>query len=144
MFKTLCILAILVTLFGIYVLAEPQSLTGLALTERDEKKQIGRLAKLDPPSSSVSGTILDVTGQTVAVQAADNPWTICLVYVNGDLPTGLVPGKTVIMRGEFKKGLFVTDNITITGVTPGTAPNTSPQPLGLIDHMIFFRTYWLL
>ena len=122
MHKALSVLAIVAALFGIYVLAKPQSLTGSALADRDEKKRTERLAKLDLPCSSVSGTVLDVTGQIVAVQEADSPCTISLVYVNGDLPTGLAPGKTVIMSGEFKKGLFITDNITITGVTPGTAP----------------------
>jgi hypothetical protein len=140
---SICILIILAALFGIYVLAKPQGLTGSALTGCDEKKQNERLAKLDPPCSSMSGTVLDVTGQIVAVQGANSPCTISLVYVNGDLPIALAPGKTVMMRGEFKKGLFVTDNITLTGGTPGAAPDTSPQPLGLFDHMIFFISYWL-
>jgi len=144
MLKTLCTLAIVAALFGIYVLAKPQGLTGSALADRDGKKRTERLAKLDLPCSSVSGTVLDVKGQFIVVQGADSPCTISLVYVNGDLPTGLAPGKTVIMSGEFKKGLFVTDNITITGGTPGTAPDTSSQPLGLIDRVIFFITYWLL
>ena len=144
MFKTLCVLPIVAVLFGIYVFAKSQSLMSPALTDCDEKKQIERLAKLDLLCSSVSGTVLDVSGQTIAVQGTDNPWTISLVYVNGDIPTGLAPGKTVIIHGEFKKGLFVTDNITLTGVTPGIAPDTSPQPLGLVDHMIFFIAYRLL
>jgi cytochrome c-type biogenesis protein CcmE len=143
MLKTLCALAIVAALFGIYVLAKPQGLTGSALADRDGKKRTERLAKLDLPCNSVSGTVLDVTGQIVTVQGTDSPCTISLVYVNGDLPIALAPGKTVITCGEFKKGLFVTDNITITGVTPGTAPDTSPQPLGLFDHMIFFISYWL-
>jgi len=144
MLKTLCALTIVAALFGIYVLAKPQGLTGSALADRDGKKRIERLAKLDLPCSSVSGTVLNVTGQFFAVQAAESPCTISLVYANGDLPAELAPGKTVIMSGEFKKGLFVTDNITITGGTPGTATDTSPQPLGLVDRMIFFITYWLL
>jgi cytochrome c-type biogenesis protein CcmE len=144
MFKTLFVLVLMAASFGIYVLAKPQSLTGSALADRNEKKQNGHLAKLDLPCSSVSGTVLDVTGQIVTVQGDDSPCTISLVYVNGDLPTGLAPGKTVIMSGEFKKGLFRTDHITITGVTPWTAMDTSPQSLGLVDHMIFFMAYWLL
>ena len=143
MLKTLCALTIVAALFGIYVLAKPQGLTGSALADRDGKKRIERLAKLDLPCSSVSGTVLNVTGQFFAVQAAESPCTISLVYVNGDLPAGLAPGKTVIINGELKKGLFVTDYITITGSTPGAAPDTSPQPLGLFDYMIFFISYWL-
>ena len=143
MYKALSVLAIATVLFGIHVLVKAQSLKGSALVGRDEKKQNERLAKLDPACRSVSGTVLDVTGQIVAVQGANSPRTISLVYVNGDLPTALAPGKTVIMCGEFKKGLFVTDNITITGGIPGAAPDTSPQPLGLFDHMIFFISYWL-
>ena len=143
MFKTLCVLPIVAALFGIYVLAKPQSLTGSALTDRDEKKQNERLAKLDLPCSSVSGTVLDVTGQLVAVQGA-SPHMISLVYVNVDLPTGLASGKTVNVHGEFKSGFIYTDNITVTGGTPWAVQNTPPQPLGLIDHIIFFIAYRLL
>lgn len=142
--KGLSVLAILAALIGIYLLAKVQSLKGSALTDRVEKKQNERLAKLDLPCGSVSGTVLDVTGQIVVVQGADSPCTISLVYVNGDLPIALAPGKAVMMFGEFKKGLFVTDNITITGGTPGVGPDASPQPLGLVDHVIFFIAYWLL
>jgi cytochrome c-type biogenesis protein CcmE len=144
MFKTLCVLATVAALFGIYALAKPQGLTGSALGKHDQKKRTERIAKLNLPCSSVNGTVLDVTGQIVAVQEADSPCTISLIYVNGDFPTGLSPGKNVIICGEFKKGLFVADNITITGGTPWTALDTSPQPLGLVDHMIFFIAYWLL
>ena len=144
MLKTLCALTIVAALFGIYVLAKVQSLTGSALADRDGKKQNECLAKLDTPCRSVSGTVLNVIGQIVAVQRADSPFTISLVYINGDIPTGLVAGKTVIMNGEFKNGLCVTDNITITEGTPRAVPETSPQPLGLVDRMIFFITYWLL
>lgn len=144
MHKALSVLAIVTVLFGIYVLAKVQSLTGSALADHDEKKQNERLAKLDPPCRSVSGTVLNVTGQFFAVQGAESPCTISLVYVNGDLPTGLAPGRTVIMYGELKEGLFNADNITITGGTPCTAPDTPSQPLGLIDQMIFFMAYRLL
>jgi cytochrome c-type biogenesis protein CcmE len=144
MHKALPLLSIVIVLFSIYVLAEWQNLTGLTLADNDEKRQNGRLATLDPPCRSVSGTVLNVTGQFVTVQGADSPCTISLLYVKGDLPAGLVPGKTVIMRGEFNKGLFNTDNVTITGGTPWTVLETPPQPVGLIDHMIFFIAYWLL
>jgi cytochrome c-type biogenesis protein CcmE len=143
MFSTLCALAIVVVLIGIYALTNVQSLTSSALTDHGEKKQNERLAKLSLPRSQVSGTVLDVAGQTVAVQEAGNPCTISFVYVNGNFPAGLAPGKTVIMNGEFKNGLFDTDNITITESTPGTPPDTSPKPIGLVDRMIFFITYWV-
>jgi hypothetical protein len=144
MFKPLyiCILGILATLLGVYVLVNVHSLEDSALSDRVEKKQDERLAKLSLPCSEVSGTVLDVTEKLVTVQGV-SPCTISLVYVNGDIPTGLTPGKIVIMRGEFKKGLFVTDNITLTGVSLETIPETSPQPLGLVDRMIFFIAYWL-
>jgi cytochrome c-type biogenesis protein CcmE len=146
MFKTLCIciLAILAALFGIYVLAEVPRLTGSALAGHDEEEQTESLAKLDSSCSSVSGTVLNVIGQFVAVQEVDSPYTISFVYVKGNLPIGLAPGKTVIMHGELKEGLFNTDNITITGGTPCTAPDTPSQPLGLIGHVIFFIACWLL
>lgn len=143
MHKALSVLAIVTVLFGIYALTNVQSVTSSALADHDEKKQNECFAKLDPPCLLVSGTVLDVIGQIVAVQRADSPFTINLVYVNGDVPIGLAAGKTVIMSGEFKKGLFITDNITITGVTPGTTPDTSSQHLGLFDRMIFFISYWL-
>ncbi len=142
-FNTLCVLAIVSVLFGIYVVSKQQSLMGSALTDHDEKKQNESLAKLSLPRSQVSGTVLDVTGQIIFVQGDGSPSTISLVYVNGGFPAGLAAGKTVIMSGEFKKGLFITDNITITGVTLGTTPDTSSQHLGLFDRMIFFISYWL-
>lgn len=142
--KPVFVLAIAIFLFGIYVLAKAQSLTGSALADHDEEKQNEHLAKLDPSCSSVSGTVLDVTGQFVAVQESDTPCTISFAYVIENLPTGLAPGRTVIMYGEFKEGLFNVDNITITGGTPCTAPDTPSQPLGLIDHMIYFMAYRLL
>ncbi len=144
MHKALSVLAIVSVLFGIYVLVKGQSLKGSTLTDHNENKQNDRMVKLDPPCSSLSGTVLDVTGQLVAVQGVDSPCTIRLVYVNGDLPTGLVPGKKVIMQGEFKNGLINTGNITIIEGSPWTLPATPPHPLGLIEHMIFFIAYWLL
>ncbi len=96
MLKTLCALTIVTVLFGIYVLAKVQSLTGSALADHDEKKQNERLVKLDPPCRSVSGTVLNVTGQFFAVQAAESPCTISLVYANGDFPQGLRPAKPLL------------------------------------------------
>ena len=141
--RGLYILASMAFLFGIYILFKAQSPTGSVLVEGDENEEHSRLAKLDPPSSSASGTVLGVTGQLVAVQRT-TPRTISLVYVNGDLPIGLAAGKTVNVRGELKNGLIYTDNITITGDILWAAPFTAPQPLGLIDHVIFFIAYMLL
>jgi hypothetical protein len=142
MHKALSVLAIVTVLLGIYVLVEVQSLTGSALAGHDEEKENGNLAKLDPSCSSVSGMVLNVEGQFVPVQEADS--TISFAYVNGNLSTGLAPGKTVIMRGELTEGPFNVDNITITVGTPCTSPDTPSQPLGLIDQMIFFMAYRLL
>ena len=144
MHRALFVPAIVAVLFGIYVLAKWQNLTGLALVAHDEKKQIGPLAELDRPCTSMTATVLNMTGQFIAVQEVDSPCTISLVYVKGNLPTGLTPGKTVIMHGKFNKGFFNTDNVTITGNTPSIALDTPPQPVGMIDHIIFFIAYCLL
>ena len=60
MHKALFIPAIIAVLFSIYVLAKWQNLLGFALVAHDEKKQIGRLAKLDRPRISISATVLNV------------------------------------------------------------------------------------
>ena len=144
MHKALYVPAIIAVLFSIYVLAKWQNLTSLALVAYDEKKQIGRFTKLDRPYTSMSATVLNVTGQFLAVQEVDSPCTISLVYAKGNLPTGLTPGKTVMIQGKFNNGLFKTDNVTITGGTPSIALDTPSQPVGMIDHIIFFIAYGLL
>lgn len=145
MHKALCVPVILAVLFGICVLAKWQNLLlGLVLMDHDEKRQNRPLAKLDPLCTSISATVLNVTGQFLAVQEADSPCTISLIYVKGNLPTGLTPGKTLMMHGKFKKGIFNTENITITGKTPWIALETPPQPVGMIDRIIFFIAYCLL
>jgi hypothetical protein len=145
MHKALFVPAIVTALLGIYVLAETQILTSFTLSDHVEGKQNEGLARIDLSCSTVSGTVLDAQGQFVVVQEADSPCTIIsFAYVKGNLPTGLAPGKTVIIHGEFKEGLFNGDNITITGGTLWSPPNIPSQPLGLIDHMIFFMAYRLL
>jgi cytochrome c-type biogenesis protein CcmE len=125
------------------MLAKAWNLTTSVLGEHDQKKRNEHLAKLEFPCIAVRGTVLDVTGQFVAVQDVDNPCSISLVYVKGKLPTGLTPGKTVMMHGKFKKGIFNTENITITEKTPWVALETPPQPVGMIDRIIFFIAYCL-
>lgn len=141
--RGLYILASMAFLFGIYILFMTPGLTGSALVEGDKNGEHSRLVKLDLPSSSASGTVLSVIGQLVIVQGM-TPRTISLVYVNRSLPVELASGKTVNVRGEFKNGLIYMDNITITGDILWAVPFTAPQPLGLIDHVIFFIAYMLL
>jgi len=141
--RGLYILASMVFLSGIYILFMTPGPTSSTLVEGDKNKEHSCLVKLDLPSSPVSGTVLSVTGQLVAVQGII-PHTISLVYVNTALPEGLVPGNTVNVNGEFKKDPIFTDNITITGEILRAAPFTAPQSLGLIDHVIFFIAYILL
>jgi phospholipase C len=90
---------------------------------------------LQPPDHVV-GTVLDVTGHLVAVQAESNN-TIRTVYVPGPVPAAVAPGKTVIARGTFSKGLIYVHQIEVTGGEawpPPRAPRPSTDP---IEHILF-------
>jgi phospholipase C len=89
-----------------------------------------------PPTNAVVGTVLDVTGHLIAVQATDNR-TIHTVFLPGDLPPDLAPGKSVEAQGQFQKGLIVASSVRITGGTAWPGPTTPPQPTGRIDHVLF-------
>jgi phospholipase C len=134
--KVLYVLATVALLFSIYMLSKARIPMGSALLEENEKEEHERQGKHDPPPNSASGTVLDVTGNLVAIQGEIHR-TIRLAYINGNLPAGLVPGITVHVSGEFEKGLIYADKISLTGGTPWPAPTTPPQPSGQIDHIIF-------
>jgi hypothetical protein len=137
MHQILFVLAIVTFIFGIYVLSKWYPPKGSVLLYDYEKEDHERLGKVASRSCSASGTVLDVTGQLVTVQGT-SPCRINFVYIKGDLPAGLAPGKTVDVRGQFKNGLIYTDHIPITGGTPWASPVTPPQSRGLIDSVIFF------
>lgn len=139
--KALYVLVIVIFIFGIYVLPKAQSPMSSVLVD-DEKEEHKPLGQLVPLACSASGTVLDITGQVVAVQGT-SPYTIDFVYIKGGLPPGLAPGKTVDVRGKLKNGLIYTDHIPITGGTPWTSPVTPPQR-GLLDSVIFYMAYELL
>jgi phospholipase C len=86
--------------------------------------------------SVIAGTILDVTGNLVAVQDRDHQ-TIRMVSVSDTQLTGLVPGKIVTVRGVISGGLVVATNMKITGGNPWPEPSTPSQPSGHIDHILF-------
>ena len=92
------------------------------------KKQEGRAA--------ITGTIVDVTGNHVAVRDEDAQ-TIRVVSVSDTQLAGLVPGKTVEADGTAGKGLITASKIAITGGSPWPEPSTPSQPSGRIDHILF-------
>jgi hypothetical protein len=143
MHKILYVLAIVTFIFSICVLSKGYPLKGSEFIYDHEKEEHEHFGKIVPQFCSASGTVLDVTGQLVTVQET-SPCRINFVYIKGDLPVGLAPGKTVDVRGKFKNGLINTDHILITGDTPWTSPVTRPPTLGLIDSVIFFIAYKLL
>jgi phospholipase C len=84
----------------------------------------------------VVGTVLDVTGHLVAVQAApDN--TIRTVYVPGSIPAAVAPGKTVIARGTFKQGLIHGQQIEVTGGEAWPPPRPLHPGTRPIEHILF-------
>src|SRR5579884_3247937 len=82
------------------------------------------------------GTVLNVTGHLIAVQNNLDP-TIRVIYVPGDVPQSIVPGKRIIAAGRPKEGLIQTDSVRVCGNTAWPAPSTPPQPTGEIDHILF-------
>ncbi len=138
--KVLYVLAIVALLFGIYVLWEVRSPTGTPTDTallKEFKKELGERFRWESLTDRpVRGTVLDVTGNLVAIQRKIPP-TIRLAYVNGNLPAGLVPGIKADVSGEFKNGLIHADKIIVTGGTAWPVPTTPPQPSGRIDHIIF-------
>jgi phospholipase C len=134
--KVLYFLAIVALLSGIYGLSKAQSTTGTDLQEEFNKEEDERYRLESLTDRPVRGTVLDVTGNLVAIQREIHH-TILLAYVNENLPAELVPGIEVDVSGKFKNGLIYADEITVIGGTPWPAPTTPPQPSGQIDHIIF-------
>jgi phospholipase C len=90
----------------------------------------------DTKDGTITGTIVDVTGNLVAVRN-ENDKTIRVVLVSDMQLSGLVPGKTVEADGTASGGLIIVSNITITGGGPWSEPSTPSQPSGQIDHILF-------
>ncbi len=86
--------------------------------------------------NDASGTVVDVTGRLVAVQESGDQ-TIWTVYVPGDLPKGIEPGKTVSARGQFRNGLIEAKTIQVTGGAAWPAAPAPSQPSNRIDHVVF-------
>jgi phospholipase C len=84
----------------------------------------------------VTGTVLDVTGHLIAVQA-DTVGAIRTVYMSGGVPGAVAPGVRVIARGTVQAGLIRTPRIRVIGGTAWPAPTTPNQPPGRIDHILF-------
>ena len=85
---------------------------------------------------SLAGTIVDVTGNLVAVRDKDHQ-TIRVVSVPDTQLAGLAPGKTVEADGTASGGLIIASEIKITGGSPWPEPSTPSQPSGQIDHILF-------
>lgn len=86
--------------------------------------------------AAITGTIVDVTGNLVAVRDGDNQ-TIRVVSVSDTQLTGLVPGKTVEADGTASGGLIIAGNIKITGGSPWPETSTPSEPSGQINHILF-------
>ena len=108
-----------------------------AFAEQQRDKQHATQEKQKEAKTSViAGTILDVTGNLVAVQDNDHQ-TIRVVSVSDTQLTGLVPGKTVEANGTASGGLVVASEINITGGSPWPEPSMPSQSSGRIDHILF-------
>jgi len=85
---------------------------------------------------TIQGTVLDVTGNLVAVQK-DPHGTIYTAYFTKTLPAAVKPGVKVFLNGKISSGLIYGDDIRVIDGTAWPATITPPQPTGRIDHIIF-------
>jgi len=107
-----------------------------AFAEQQRAKRPAIEEKKGQAEGMIIGTIVDITGNLVAVQEGDD-YTIRVVSVPDAHLTGLAPGKIVEAHGFVSGGLFLADEIKITGGSPWPEPSTPLQPSGQIDHILF-------
>ena len=88
------------------------------------------------PSNIADGTVIDITGNLVAVQRGDNR-TIRVVELKSGVPADVQPGVTVHAEGEVSGSVIEAQTIQVTGGTPWPDPSTPTQPSHEIDHVIF-------
>ncbi len=85
---------------------------------------------------TVEGTVLDITGPLVAIFGSVGH-VIRVAYGTRNLPSDLMPGKTVKASGQFEKGLLYANDIKVTGGTAWRPPTTLSAPSGQIEHILF-------
>ncbi len=132
---------------GLVALASPHG-PGLAAASPGPHHQAPGCGKPQPDSQlhtpkatsdawlqhGVSGTVVNVTGQMIAVDTANA--TIVTVYQPSGRPT-VVPGDSVRVTGRLIGGVVRADAVQVTGGKPWPAPTTPAQPTGQIQHVIF-------
>jgi phospholipase C len=87
-------------------------------------------------NTSVIGTVLDVTGNLIAVQKVSGD-TVFTVYYSAAIPNNVKPGVTASVTGKLSNGLIYADTIKVTGGNAWPATTTTIQPSGQIDHVVF-------
>jgi phospholipase C len=106
--------------------------------EEEEKANPANLAvqRLLGGKNNIRGTVVDVTGNLVAVREFIDP-TIWTVNISGRLPAGIAPGKTVSVRGRFGNGLINAKTIKITGGKTWPVVKAASEPTRQIEHILF-------
>jgi len=92
--------------------------------------------RMQAPSTSVAGTVLDVTGHMIAVHEASSR-TIRTLCVAGEVPKHVQPGIVLAAAGELQGGLVYARELRVVENSPWPEPTTPQQPTGRIDHIIF-------
>jgi phospholipase C len=142
------ILSLLITLGILLYFSTPYRLTQRVIdtheqqSEEDEDEGDSALntgnivKKLIGGENDIRGTVVDMTGHLVSVQEPGN-FTIWTVYIPGDLPKDMLPGKVLSVHGKFEKGVIHAEKVEIEGGKAWPKETTSPQPTNRIDHILF-------
>lgn len=101
--------------------------------DKDPAHQVN-LVKMD--RNSITGTVVDLTGKMIAVQAPVNH-TIWTVYALGPLPDGIEPGKTISAVGHFKNGMIMATTVKVMGGKAWPSFGQTVKSSGRIEHIIF-------
>ncbi|WCK52597.1 alkaline phosphatase family protein [Aneurinibacillus sp. Ricciae_BoGa-3] len=99
-------------------------------------KTVEAIKQLAGGVNDVSGTVVDVTGQLIAVQEPGN-MTVWTVYSSNAIPRNVQPGKTISVHGQFRNGLIYGNTIQITGGKAWPEPVKPAETTNGIQHILF-------
>ncbi|HEX3044723.1 MAG TPA: alkaline phosphatase family protein [Bacillota bacterium] len=118
--------------------AQSQMATEEVEKEEEEKANPANLMvqELLGGKDNVQGTVVDVTGNLVAVREPINP-TIWTVKISGQLPPGIEPGKTVTVCGKFMNGFIQAKSIQVIGGKTWPVTKVIAEPAMQIEHILF-------
>lgn len=96
---------------------------------------LGAARGFEAGSSGIKGTVVDITGNLLAVQEEGSGTVFCVRVVAEDAGR-LRPGMTVRASGDFVRGILQARDVNATGGLPWPAPSAPAVPPGRIEHFI--------